>query len=646
MKYPIAIFLAVFFSTSCFGQNSDIDSLRKLLPSVTGEKKIRVILDLCWQYRFINADTARQLGLEGLSLAKEAKLKDLEAEALTYVGVTHEAQGNYGEALTFELEALAIRRKLGDDSRTAKTLNDIGIIYDEKGDYQTSLEYYFEARRIFERLKDASKTAMVITNIGIVLKAQKEFKKVIVLYHEARAIYVSINNKFGIAACDANLGSVYLILDQNDSALYYSLRASREFEEQNVRQFLPSTLCNAGLAYDKIGQQSNARDYMQRALKLNEEYGNKKEIADVLIRLAGIDRRTGMIASGFANVEKGLAIAQKIGASEQILMARQELSQLNEAKGNYKEAYEEHLRYVSAKDSVFEQEKSKQIAELQTRYETEKKESEIQLLTQENELKDFHLLRTQFITALLAVLLIALFGISYLWRNRVKLKQQAELESTKALLKDAQLQAVITSQEEERRRFAADLHDGMGQMISALRLNLSNEPVPASKVEEAVDILNEMNVEIRKIAFNLMPQVLMNSGLTEALTEFANRINRTGKIQVSIQAFDVNPQMSAQQKIALYRICQEWVNNILKYSSATRISLQLVQHEDELVTIIEDNGKGFDPATLISSQGNGWKNINSRLGLIKGTIEIDSTAGSEGTTVIITVPEEQIAVSL
>lgn len=80
-----------------------------------------------------------------------------------------------------------------------------------------------------------------------------------------------------------------------------------------------------------------------------------------------------MIASGFANVEKGLAIAQKIGASEQILMARQELSQLNEAKGNYKEAYEEHLRYVSAKDSVFEQEKSKQIAELQTRYETEKR---------------------------------------------------------------------------------------------------------------------------------------------------------------------------------------------------------------------------------------------------------------------------------
>jgi signal transduction histidine kinase len=132
----------------------------------------------------------------------------------------------------------------------------------------------------------------------------------------------------------------------------------------------------------------------------------------------------------------------------------------------------------------------------------------------------------------------------------------------------------------------------------------------------------------------------MSSGLTEALTEFANRINRTGKVQITIQAVDVDPEMPEQQKIALYRICQEWVNNVLKYSGATRITIQLVQHEDELVTTLEDNGHGFDPATLLSSQGNGWKNINSRLGLIKGTIEIDSALLHQGTTVVITVPAE------
>ena len=256
-------------------------------------------------------------------------------------------------------------------------------------------------------------------------------------------------------------------------------------------------------------------------------------------------------------------------------------------------------------------------------------------------MKDFHLLRNQFITILLALLLMGVVGVSYLWRNRIKLKQQAELETTKAILKDAQLQAVITSQEEERRRFAADLHDGMGQMISALRLNLSHDPVQKNKITEAVGILNEMNVEIRKIAFNLMPHVLMTSGLTEVLTEFANRINRTGRVLISIQAFDVSKQMSTQQKIALYRICQEWVNNILKYSSANRVLIQLVQHLDELVMTIEDNGHGFDRSILLNSQGNGWKNINSRLGLIKGSIEIDTAIGREGTTMVITVPKEK-----
>ena len=136
--------------------------------------------------------------------------------------------------------------------------------------------------------------------------------------------------------------------------------------------------------------------------------------------------------------------------------------------------------------------------------------------------------------------------------------------------------------------------------------------------------------------------MLVNNGLSDALTEFANRINRTGKVQVSIQAFDLNLQIPTQHKIALYRICQEWVNNILKYADASRISIQLVQHESELVIIIEDNGGGFDATQLVQSQGNGWKNINSRLGLIKGGIEIDSVPGRDGTTVVITIPQEKV----
>jgi signal transduction histidine kinase len=645
MRFFLLLTLILGCSMPSTAQNGNIDSLKSALQTAQGKGRAKVLLELCWQLRFSNADSARTYGLAALDLARQLKESALEGAALNYIGITHEAQGNYTEALSFELKALDMSRKSNDEATTARLLNDIGIVYDEKGDWQKALEYYYEARRIFEHRQDTSNTAMVLSNIGIVLKAQKEYQQVIGYYREARQLYQHLKHKFGMAACDANLGSVYLMLGRYDSALFYSLRANDSFEEQNVQQFLAMTLCNTGMTYDKLGQEIPAMNYLLRAQKLFESYDNKKELASVLIYLGGVHRKTGHFEEGLREAERGLAMALKIGALEQVQDAHKEMADLYAAKGNYQQAFREHQRYSVVKDSLFQQEKSRQVAELQTLYETEKKENDIQLLTQQNQLKDFRNTRNELIIVLMAVLLLGLAGLGLLWRNRTQLKQQAEIASTKNELKTAQLKAVITSQEEERRRFAADLHDGMGQMISALRLNLSHDPVQQTKVHEAVGILNEMNVEIRKIAFNLMPQVLMNSGLTEALTEFANRINRTGMVQISVQAFDLNEAMSAEQKIALYRICQEWVNNVLKYSGATKISVQLVQHDDELVLTIEDNGRGFEASALYSSEGNGWKNINSRLGLIRGVIEIDSSPGREGTTVVITVPTHDLVVA-
>jgi signal transduction histidine kinase len=287
---------------------------------------------------------------------------------------------------------------------------------------------------------------------------------------------------------------------------------------------------------------------------------------------------------------------------------------------------------------LFETEKSKQISELQTRYETEKKEATINLLTKDNELKDISIRENSLKIVGLLFLLAILIGFGVLWQNRVKLKQQAVLNSARAELRQLQLQAVIASQEEERKRFAADLHDGFGQMISALRLSLSKETPDGTAIRYALDLLNEMNVEIRNIAFNLMPQVLMKEGLHEALKELAERITKSGTVTIDVQTYNLNPLIASEHRIALYRICQEWTNNVLKYSGCKTITLQAVQHPEELVITIEDDGNGFDKNLLVEGIGNGWRNINSRLSLINGTIEIDSSPGRKGTIVIISVP--------
>jgi signal transduction histidine kinase len=628
--------LALFLTTSA--QNNNIDSLKNELPKTSGNDRIKTLLELCWEYRFVNADTARQYGILALGMSRKAEDETLEVEALHNIGVTYEAQGAYTEALEYQLSALELRRKLGDDIKTANTLNNLGIIHDERGDFKEALDYYFQARRIYEKAGDKEKIAMTALNIGIVLKGQKDFKQAAFYYRNAMTIYGQLGKKFGVAACYANLGSAYYYVPMYDSSLYYSLKATQAFEELNIQQFLPTTLCNAGMAFDKLDRKKESKEHLLRGIALHEKYNNRKDLSFALVYLSSVYRGERNYAEAKKNALRGLAMATEINAPQQILESRMELSKIYEAEGNVSKALEEFKAYDVVKDTLFKEEKTKQIAELQTRYETEKKESEIRFLRQENDLKDSRLERNQALLGMLVLLVTALVAFGFMIRNRMALKQKAELEHTKASLREVQLAAVITSQEAERKRFAADLHDGLGQLISAVRLNLSKEQVERRSLDQAVEVLNEMNSEIRNIAFNLMPQVLIKNGLTEALEELATRVNHTEKIRIRIGAYDVEPIHETDKKVALYRICQEWINNVIKYSGCTDINVQLVQHLQELVITIEDNGNGFDMTTLMLSQGNGWKNIQSRLSMIHGQIDIDTVKGRKGTTVVITVP--------
>jgi len=630
------IVLALFQTARA--QRNNIDSLKTVLPAATGTDRIKTLLELCWEYRFKNADTARQYGMMALRMSQETGNENLEVEALSHIGVTYEAQGDYNDALSYHERALVLRKKIGDDRKTANTLNNIGIIHDERGEAKEALDNYFEARRIYEKAGDKDKIAMISSNIGIVLKGQKDFKQAAGYYRDALQIYQELGNKFGVAACYANLGSVYFYVPVYDSSLYYSLEATKAFEALNVIQFLPTTIGNAGRAYHKLGLKKEAKESLQKAIGLHEKYDNKKDLAFALIYLGSVFSDEKNFSEAKKVITRGLDIATKINSRPEVMDARKALADVYQAEGNYAKALEQFREYDIIKDSLFQEEKTKQIAELQTRYETEKKESEIRFLRQESDLKDSQLERNQALVAGLILLVSALVVFGFMFRNRMKLKQKVEIEETKAGLRAAQLTAVITSQEAERKRFAADLHDGLGQLISAVRLNLSKENVEKRSLDQAVEVLNEMNSEIRNIAFNLMPQVLIKNGLTDALNELATRVNLSDKVRIKIGTYDVEPIHETDKKVALYRVCQEWINNILKYGKATEINVQLVQHQQELVITIEDNGQGFDTNMLTLSQGNGWKNIQSRLAMINGQIEIDSVVGRQGTTVIVTIP--------
>jgi two-component system NarL family sensor kinase len=259
---------------------------------------------------------------------------------------------------------------------------------------------------------------------------------------------------------------------------------------------------------------------------------------------------------------------------------------------------------------------------METKYETEKKE----LLIQDQQLK---LERTQIITIGLVIVLAFIALLILLWRRQTKLQEQRKLERHQHENQEKLTKTVISLQEKERSRFAQDLHDGFGQLITALKIQFEKLGQRNDGISE---LIQHMHDEIRNVSFALSPQVLVRDGLVQALKELSFRINRSNTISMSVQTTGLQRRLSSDLEITLYRICQEWINNVLKYSGATRMDVQLIEHTDEIVLMIEDNGKGFAIDALETGSGNGWKNIQSRVLILNGQVEVDSSPDRPGTT--------------
>jgi two-component system, NarL family, sensor kinase len=583
---------------SGFSQNKKADSLQVLIKNEANAKRKAILLnELSLEFRNTDYKKSIEFAEQAFEIAKQIGDVGQLGRARLSIGIENYYLGKYEEALESYLAALKIYEDANDNKGRASVLNELGTFNKKQGDREKSQKNFEQALTLSTEINDSLEIANSMNNLGIIYEMKEDFTKAMDYFKKSTIIKEAMSDLNGVSYNYANMGELQVSLGNFKEAENYLNKVIGIRKKLNDKTGYAIALNNMGEMFLAKRDYALARKYLIPALELTYQTDYK-------------DLRRYVYSI---------------------------LAKTYDAEGNYKESYQCLIKGNEVKDSIFNEQKSQQLFEIQTKYETEKKESEIRFLKQENQLQDSNIKQNKLLIVSLAGVLLGGIALGFLYRTRIQLKQQAELEATRASLRESQLQAVIGSQEEERKRFAADLHDGLGQMISAVRLGLSKENVEKASVNHALALLNDMNGEIRDIAFNLMPQVLVKGGLEEALKEFATRINRSGGVHINVQTYDVNNNLSSEHRIALYRISQEWVNNVIKYSGATTVSIQVVQHPEELVLTIEDNGKGFNPERLTQSQGNGWKNINSRLHLIKGTIEIDSQEGRKGSTFVISI---------
>ena len=204
--------------------------------------------------------------------------------------------------------------------------------------------------------------------------------------------------------------------------------------------------------------------------------------------------------------------------------------------------------------------------------------------------------------------------------------------------------AVIEAEENERKRIAGDLHDGVGQMMSAARMNLSalshsigfTNDEQRKNYDRVVSLIDESCNEVRIVSHNMMPNALIKSGLVPAVKEFIDRIDKN-IIQINLYSEGFNKKTDSNIETVLYRVIQESVNNVIKHAKATELDISMIKEINSISITIEDNGKGFEINRRKNFDGIGLKNIQSRVEYLKGSVEWDS-APEKGTLVAIYIP--------
>ncbi|MDR2276037.1 MAG: sensor histidine kinase [Sphingobacterium sp.] len=314
-----------------------------------------------------------------------------------------------------------------------------------------------------------------------------------------------------------------------------------------------------------------------------------------------------------------------------------QLAAVNELMGDYKEALKMSNVANKLSDSIQKVQLLEKMNEMEAKYKTIEKEKLILNLRAE---KDRSQLKIFLVLSIAIILFIVVLFIAYSYRKQRKLNGQIKINHEIALdklIKEKQLQvseSMLKGEEQERQRIAQDLHDSIGGMLTGLKFKIAGEHSGNDDLaSELPQKLNDILGEVRRISHNLMPESLRQFGLIAAMEQLCLAM-KNNNVMIQFENYEDEVQVDFQKGLAIYRVVQEAISNALKYADADLIIVQVSKSAGTLLVLIEDNGKGFDPAT--ANYGMGLNNMVNRIKWINGSIDVQSKPGS-GTQIEIGV---------
>lgn len=596
-----------------------------------------------------DANKALEYHVRAAVIFEETGQKEKQSVALANIGNIFQSQGNYNKSIEYFRKSCSLSKQAGNRQREASLLGNIGVALYYQGNYSLSLNYYLQSLKIREEINDKKGIAYVLSNIGILYDEQKNYKESLKNYLHSLDIRKEINDRKGIANSLCNIGLAYDRLRDTAKALAHYNEALILAKDIDAKDIVASVLNNLGEIYHSTGKYAMARNYYLQTKKIYEELNDMKGICTALNNIGRIFKEKKQYKEACSYFELSLQIAVKSELMDKMKSNYLELAETFAGMGDFNKAYLYRVKYSQISDSLLSEESISQMANLKIQYETEKKEKEIQLLTARSEVQTLNLRKSRYliISIIIGSLLIVIMMLVLFYLNKQKEKNKKLLlkqEADKALRENEKksMARVIEAEENERTRFARDLHDGLGPLLSSIKLYVNELPVTNEATSDEMlrytnELIDDAISSARKIANNLMPNVINDYGLIEAVRQFCNRLDNTKAIHVEVKA-NTTTRFHKTIEIVFYRIILELINNSLKHASAHKIEI-IFEEKDGMVSVYyHDDGIGFDFKKTLNSneKGLGLNSMINRVNTINGKIEFNSKKG-EGMNAFLSV---------
>ena len=692
MRFKYLLFIVLWGTMqTAIGQNEKIDSLYLELDRHPGElQEMNILIELVNQWREYNIDSAE------VYLGKAEKLlPDIDDQKTTarfyhLKGNIYSDNGHHQKAIESYNYSLLIREEIKDtmgifDShnniarayffmdRYEEALNsfqfcydwaksyldtfnysiavgNLGIVYNYMNDNESAIQYMLESAKLDEAMKDTLGLAKNYNNIGIAYESLNLFDQAQYYFEKSIALREKVGDMRGIYSPLLNLGLVYKRQNELDKALESYRKALDAAERTSYDYGKSLAFANIGNVYNNLGQYEKGLEYHQKALDIDEKMDNPGAMARNYVNIGDSYRQMGKYVEAIDYMKRGIEGFEDKGKIEDIIQAYRTISTTYREMGDYEQSLMYTEKFNALEDSIRSSEVQEKMLELQAKYEGEKKENEILRLQKEKAQKDLQITNQELMitnnrliisgVASISILIMAFLGY---WFHRNKRKLESQLAWERINYQQELLRATVLAQEEERKRIAKELHDGIGQQLTALKMRWQSicdelERIREQKHEDFTAITNlvdNTSEDVREISHRMMPRTLGEKGLVESVSDMLHALLGKTGIQVDFEFFNTDKRYPEEIEVSAYRVIQELVTNVVKHSRASQVSVQIMENRKKLVIIVEDNGVGFDPEQ--KANGIGLLNLRSRVNALGGELHFEPSPRS-GTTALARLP--------